>query len=55
MRLLALQTSYLFSTTSNVNENLRLLLEMTQSLHLSKDSLKKEQLIIQQEIRNVPR
>ena len=44
------QTSYLFSTTSNVNENLRLLLEMTQSLHLSKDSLKKEQLIIQQEI-----
>ena len=44
------QTSYLFSTTSNINENLRLLLEMTQSLHLSKDSLKKEQLIIQQEI-----
>ena len=44
------QTSYLFSTTSNVNENLRLLLEMTQSLHLSKDSLKKEKLIIQQEI-----
>lgn len=44
------QTSYLFSTTSYVNESLKLLLEMTQSLHLSKDSLKKEQSIIQQEI-----
>jgi peptidase len=44
------QTSYLFSTTSNVSENLRLLLEMIQTLHLSEGSLEKERLIIQQEI-----
>lgn len=35
------QTSYLFSTTSNVSENLRLLLEMIQTLHLSEGSLEK--------------
>ena len=49
------QTSYLFSTTSNVNENLRLLLEMTQSLHHFKGFSKEGTIDYSTRNRNVPR
>lgn len=44
------QTSYLFSTTEQVDKAVNLLVEMLQSAHFSQDSIEKEKGIIQQEI-----
>ena len=51
MPLQALQkTSYLFSTTSKVPENIQLLLEMVSKVSFTEKSVSKEREIIQQEI-----
>lgn len=44
-------TAYLFSATSNVEENLETLMDYVQSPHFTKESVEKEQGIIGQEIR----
>lgn len=44
------QTAYLFSTTSDFEKNLELLLDFVQNPYFSKDGIKKEQGIIEQEL-----
>ena len=44
------QTSYLFSTTSNLHENLDVLLDFVQDPYFTAETVKKEQGIIGQEI-----
>ena len=44
------KTSYLFSTTSKVPENIQLLLEMVSKASFTEKSVSKEREIIQQEI-----
>ena len=44
------KTSYLFSTTSKVPENIQLLLEMVSKASFTEKSISKEREIIQQEI-----
>lgn len=44
------RTSYFFSTTDSLEESLDLLLEFTSCLHISKDTVDKERLVISQEI-----
>jgi predicted Zn-dependent peptidase len=45
------QTSYYFSTTDNFNENLELLLKMTQTPYLTEENVEKEKGIIAEEIK----
>ncbi|HFH9838202.1 TPA: M16 family metallopeptidase [Streptococcus suis] len=44
------QTSYLFSTTDNIVESLRLLMSITKEIHFTEESVEREKEIIAQEI-----